>query len=149
MRSLFALGASGSAKCDLQRLISYDYLMVHSGDAGDSVNSLHPAVPYRGAEWLVKRDVVRSGLELMFSRELLDKRLDSEGIFYAGNALTSAFIALLKSPYALGLKVRAEWVVSRFGQYSDDALEQFMTHNIGRWGAEFEQITALNDLELE
>lgn len=149
LRLIFVLNASQPSKCDLQRLISYDYLLVHSGDVDNSPGSLHPAVPFRGSEWLVKRDVIRAGLDLMFSRELIAKLLDSNGIYYAGTELTRAFIALLKADYAKELAQRAEWVVSRFGGMTDRELEDFMTLNVGRWGAEFESLAALKDLELE
>ena len=79
LRMLFVLNACRPTKVDLQRLITYDYLIVHSGDVAGSPESLHPAVPFRGTEWLVKRDLVRSGLDLMFARELVDKRLETEG----------------------------------------------------------------------
>ena len=146
---LFLLNACAPKKADLQRLISYDYLLVHSGDVEQSPGSLHPAVPFRGSEWLVKRDIVRGGLDLMFARELIDKKLEPTGIFYAGSSLTEAFIQLLKTEYADELRTRAIWVISRFGEFSDLELERFMTTNIGRWGAEFDRLTALNDLELE
>ena len=149
LRMLFVLSASGPKRCDLQRLITYDYILVHSGDVDGTKRSLHPAVPFRGSEWLVKRDIVRGGLDLMFARELVEKRLESDGIFYLGTALTGAFIALLETPYALELKARAAWLVSRFSDHTDQELEVFMTHNVGRWGAEFERLTAINDLELE
>ena len=149
LRMLFVLNASAPSKADLQRLISYDYLIVHSGDVADSPGSLHPAVPFRGAEWLVKRDLVRNGLDLMFARELIEKKLEANGIFYIGSRLTEAFIALLKTPYSDELKKRASWVVDRFGKLQDEELENYMTVNVGRWGAEFDRLTALNDLELE
>src|SRR6266700_5971794 len=88
LRMLFLLNACAPKKADLQRLISYDYLLVHSGDVEQSPGSLHPAVPFRGSEWLVKRDIVRGGLDLMFARELIDKKLEPTGIFYAGSSLT-------------------------------------------------------------
>jgi hypothetical protein len=53
LRLLYLLNASKPKKLDLQRLITYDYLLVHSGDVDDSLGSLHPAVPFRGTEWLV------------------------------------------------------------------------------------------------
>jgi hypothetical protein len=146
---LFVLNASAPRRADLQRLISYDYLIVHSGDVADSPGSLHPAVPFRGTEWLVKRDLVRSGLDLMFARELIEKELGSGGIYYIGSRLTEAFVALLKTPYSEELKTRSSWVVKRFGKLQDDELESYMTVNVGRWGAEFDRLTALNDLELE
>jgi hypothetical protein len=148
LRMLFLLDAIAPALADLQRLISYDYLLVHSSDVQEGPRSLHPAVPFRGSEWLVKRDLLRNGLDMMFSRELLDKRLSSKGIVYARNELTGAFLSLLKTSYARELVERARWVNERFGHMADDELGAFMSENVGRWGAEFERLTALRDLEL-
>jgi len=38
--------------------------------------------------------------------------------------------------------------VTRFADYSDAELEGYMTANIGRWGAEFERLTIIKELEL-
>lgn len=148
LRTLFVLNATNGAPSDLQRLVSYDYLLVHSGDIPDGPPSLHPAVPLRGTELLVKRDLVRAGLNQMFSRELLMKSFDRTGIMYRATALTTAFVGLLKSDYATALRHRAEWIVSNFGSHSDEVLNAFMSANVGKWGAEFERLTALRDLEL-
>lgn len=147
-RVLFLLDAANPKQADLHRLISYDYLLVHSGDVEAGPPSLHPAVPFRGSELLIKRDLVRSGLDLMFARELVEKRLTEQGIVYRGSQLTSAFLDLLKTPYAVNLRARAQWVIERFGSLTDEALDSFMTRNIGRWGAEFEHLAALRELEL-
>src|SRR3954470_12842134 len=87
LRMLFVLDAARGESADIQRLISYDYLLVHSGDVPGGPESLHPAVPFRGSELLVKRDLVRSGLDLMFARELVEKRLTEQGIVYRGSQL--------------------------------------------------------------
>jgi hypothetical protein len=147
-RLLFLLDAATPQHADLQRLISYDYLLVHSGDVEGGPPSLHPAVPFRGSELLVKRGLVHSGLDLMFARELTEKRLTEQGIVYRGSQLTRAFLDLLKTPYAMNLRGRAQWVIERFGSMTDEALNSFMSGNIGRWGAEFEHLATLRDLEL-
>lgn len=148
LRLLFALEKAGGRSFDLQRLISYDYLLVHSGDVEGGPTSLHPAVPFRGSELLVKRELVRSGLDAMFSKELLEKRLETTGICYRATVLTGAFLKLLTSAYASALRIRAEWVVTRFVDYSDAELEKYMTANVGRWGAEFDRLTIIKKLEL-
>jgi hypothetical protein len=55
-----------SGEPDLQRLVSYDYLLVHSGDVEGGPASLHPAVPFRGTELLVKRELVRQASTTCF-----------------------------------------------------------------------------------
>jgi hypothetical protein len=149
LRLLFVLNASAPKAADLQRLIAYDYLIVHSGDVSGGPASLHPAVPFRGSEWLVKRDLVRESLDILFARELLEKRLSPTGIYYVGSKLSAAFIKLLASSYAYDLKCRAAWVSERFGDLADDELRDFMTEHTGRWGVEFDRISALRELELD
>lgn len=114
LRMLFLLNADTGKPADLQRLISYDYLVVHSGDVLGGPASLHPAVPFRGSELLVKRDLVGAGLNQMHSRELLLKTFDISGMLYSATAMTSAFVGLLKSPYAIALRERSKWIAGRF-----------------------------------
>jgi hypothetical protein len=96
----------------------------------------------------VKRELVRAGLDAMFAKELLEKRFEPTGICYRATALTGAFLKLLVSSYASALRTRAEWVVTRFADYSDAELERYMTANVGRWGAEFERLTIIKELKL-
>lgn len=147
-RLLFALDACRPHSADLQRLISYDYLLVHSGDIAGGPPSLHPPVPFRGSEWVVKRDLVRAGLGLVFARDLIAKVLTPNGILFSGSDLTSAFVDLLKSSYASSLRDRAQWLAEEFGSATDQELQNFMTGKVGQWGAEFDRISAMRELEL-
>jgi hypothetical protein len=148
LRVLFMLDAAEGKAADLQRLVFYDYLLVHSGDVLDGPSSLHPSVPFRGAELLIKRDLLQAGLNQMFSRQLVAKTFDVSGILYRATPLTTAFVGLLKTEYAHSLRSRSAWVALRFGEMGDKDLSTFMTANIGEWGAEFEHLSALADLEL-
>jgi hypothetical protein len=147
-RLLFILSECRPNPCDLQRLISYDYLLVHSGDVSSEFDSLHPAVPNRGSEWVVKRDVINMGLGLMFARDLVEKRLTDNGIHFVGSELTAAFVRLLTSPYAEALRTRAGWLARTFGDYTDVALQNYMARRVGAWGAEFDNIAAIRDIDL-
>ncbi len=133
---------------DVQRLVSYDYLLTHSGDIEGGPRSLHPSVPNRGSEWLVKRGRIQRGLDLLISRELISRQFYG-GIQYAANELTPKFVELLKSSYAEGLIKRGYWLHRHFGEFSDAALETYMTARIGRWGAEFEDSSEIQDFEIE
>lgn len=148
LRILFLLEAASDKGVDVQRLVAYDYLLVHSGDVEGGPVSLHPAVPFRGTELLVKRDLINAGLAQLLSRELLEKTFDSTGIVFRSTDLTTAFSKLLKSEYACLLRDRSKWVVEKFGEMTDTELLNFMAANVGRWGAEFDRHTALNNLEL-
>lgn len=148
LRLLFMLVAVGDKSCDLQRLVAYDYLLVHSGDVEHGPPSLHPAVPFRGTEFLVKRDLIQAGLSQLFARELVEKVFDEAGISYRANELTNAFAKLLTSDYANDLRVRSKWVIQNFEPIGNSDLSKFMNENVGRWGVEFDQQTAINQLEL-
>lgn len=147
-RLLFVLDAARAQAADLQRLVSYDYLLVHSGDVQSGPPSLHPPVPHRGSEWIVKRDLVDAALRLVFARQLINKELTTRGIVYQGTVMTNAFISLLKSPYADNLRERSAWLIDEFGATDDDELQKFMTDRVGQWGAEFEHLAALEDFDL-
>jgi len=67
---------------------------------------------------------------------------------YQRSELTAPFIGLLKARYAKLLMERALWVEGRFGDMGDDQLKTYMSENVGRWGAEFEHLTALQELNL-
>ena len=148
LRMLFVLDAARGRPADLQRLISYDYLLVHSGDIPGGPASLHPAVPFRGNELLVKRQVLEAGLNRMFSRELVQKTFGTDGISYRSTQLTAPFLSLMRSAYAVSLRMRASWLSERFGRLADAELASFMTARIGRWGTEFEHLAAIDRLEL-
>ncbi|WP_228860382.1 ABC-three component system middle component 2 [Xenorhabdus sp. PB61.4] len=147
-RALFILYAAGNMAMVLQRIVSYDYLLVHTSDVQGGPKSLHPAVPHRGAELLVKRSSIQAGLNLMLSRELIEAVFSPEGILYQASELTGRFVQLLASPYANELAERALWVTKQFRHFSNDELASFMTQNVGRWGSEFDRLTAIDLLEL-
>ena len=70
VRTLAILIACYPTAHDLGRLVQYDYLTVHSGDA-NGPPSLHPPLPLRSGELLVRRGLIESGLRLMMSRSLV------------------------------------------------------------------------------
>lgn len=142
LRALYVLSAAHPGKFDLQRLIYYDYLLVHSADP-EGPPSLHPAVPHRSGEMLVRRQLLTLGLDLMFSKELVVKTFNPSGIVFSASELTDPFLAHLNSPYARRLKQLAEWVHATFKTYADAELSKFMNQHLGRWGAEFNRESVL------
>jgi hypothetical protein len=142
LRALYLLDASAPSQFDLQRLVHYDYLLVHSADP-QGPPSLHPAVPHRSGELLIRRQLLTVGLDLMFSKELAIKTFATSGILFSASDLTRAFLDHLSSPYAKHLKQLAEWVNFTFRGYSDEELNSFINTQLGRWGAEFNRESIL------
>ena len=105
---------------DLQRIVSYDYLLVHTSDVPRGPKSLHPAVPHRGAELLVNQ----------------------------ATNLTGRFVRLLMSQYSKELAERASWVTKQFYEYTDEELASYISQNVGQWGSEFDRLTAIDLLDL-
>lgn len=132
LRVLFLLRASGRTAIDAQRLLYFDYLCLHSGEAGGP-DSLHPPAPSQAGEVLVRREVLGEGLALMVSRDLLERRYMATGIRYR---ITKAGLHVLdhfESSYADSLAKRCGWVVERFGSDTDASLERYMSIHVTNW----------------
>jgi hypothetical protein len=145
LRALVLLVAARPATCDLQRLVFYDYLLVHSGDVPNGPDSIHPATPLRSGEALVRRHWIERGLLLMISRELVTRSFSERGIMYEASALTESFLGYMEEPYTRKLLDRASWVIATFGKYSDHQLVEFFKANLDRWGGEFIREELLED----
>jgi len=138
LRSLIILEQAYPKELDLQRLVFYDYLLIHSKDA-NGPESIHPATPYRSGEILVKRHILEQGALLMISRSLVKRNYTTTGIVYQATEKATPFLDSLTSRYTLLLKERANWVLQEFQQYSDEALEDFFKSHLDRWGGEFDK----------
>lgn len=136
LRAIVLLSAAYPLSCDLRRLVVYDYLMVHSEDAGGP-SSLHPKTPHRSGELLVRRRLLQEGLLLMMSRELAAVEYSDEGIVFHATDLTRGFLEYLQSNYARDLQQRAKWVVDTFSGYTEEALTSFALDHLSDWGGEF------------
>jgi hypothetical protein len=146
LRSLVLLSEVHPSSSDLQRLVYYDYAIVHSEDAGGPP-SLHPATPHRSGELLVRRELIEEGLLLMCSRALIERIFTASGIEYRATQSSEPFLECLRSKYISSLRGRAVWVVDTFGSHSASKLRQFFTNHLDTWGSEF-VITASDEEEV-
>src|ERR1700752_4884432 len=108
-RALILLAQSYPSRLDLQRLLEYDYIMVHTGDV-DGPPSVHPALPLRSGELLVRRQLIERGLLLMMSRGLVSRHYTEHGITYQAQDEAGPFLDGLTAEYLNDLKDRATWV---------------------------------------
>lgn len=134
LRALFLLDAFSGTFISTQQLVYFDYLMVHSGDVDGGPNSLHAPVPNRTGEWLVRREVLETGLGILIQHELATLICGKDGIYFQASDLTHPFIRHFTGEYAENLKSRALWVKTRFGTFSELELSKFMTAHIASWG---------------
>ena len=138
LRTISILNDAYPDAYSLQRLVIFDYLVVHSDDIDGGPKGLHPQTPHRSGELLVRRDSLQKGLYLYMSRNLAERRFQNVGILYAATEYTGAFLDTLESKYTRDLRERAAWLVSQFGSMTDAQLDKFVRLHIDKWGAEFE-----------
>lgn len=137
LRSACLLLAAFPKSCDLQRLVQYDYLVVHSGDVDGGPPSIHPATPNRSGELLVRRSLVEQGLEFMVERRVVERSFSPRGFMYSAGEYAAVFFDAVKAHYIVQLRHRADWVVQQFQQMSDEDLSAYMQARWLHWGAEF------------
>ncbi len=137
VRSLILLTACFPLSVGLRRLVVLDYLVVHTGDI-DGPESLHPSESSRGAELLVRRGLVNSGLALMGTRGLVVRSATTEGFRYHAGEEAGTFIDLLRSNYSVALKERADWLASEVALLSDEEIDDMVRSRMDLWDTEFQ-----------
>ncbi|MES2206822.1 MAG: ABC-three component system middle component 2 [Pseudomonadota bacterium] len=136
VRSLAILAANFPSSLDLQRLVDFDYLVVHSGDVNGPA-SLHPPLPMREGELLVRRKIIESGLSLMMSRGLVKRLVSSDGIAYQASDYAKPFVDSLSTPYMRSLLERASWVADTFGNTETTKLHNLISSFFDKWTTQF------------
>lgn len=137
LRALCVLTTAFPAAYALQRLVVFDYFLVHSDDIDGGPEGLHPRTPHRGGEILVRRGVIQDGLTLYEGRGLIERVYKDGGIFFAATDKSADFLDTLSTEYLADLRDRADWVVDSFGALDDVELDAMVRDRIGTWGAEF------------
>ena len=137
VRALTVVVEASPRALDLQKLLYFDYLIVHSGDAGGPA-SLHPNTPLRNGELLVRRTIIEQGVLLMVSRGLAERLLRDDGIGYAATDEAAPFLECLTSNYTHSLRERAEWAMQLFGGLDHEELKSYFDANFERWSREFQ-----------
>ena len=139
VRALILLAESYPERLDLQRILEFDYLMVHSGDVGGPP-SLHPPLPLRSGELLVRRQLIERGLLLMMSRRLVTRFAAADGFTYQADDSAGPFLDALTAAYLDELKQRASWVCGTFGTMSDTDIKHVLTavYDHDHWTREFQ-----------
>lgn len=135
VRSLVVLDAVAS-EVDLDQIVVYDYFLVHSGDYPAGPASLHPPVPHRSGELLVRRDVVRAGLDFAQRKGLVRLRFDDDGVRYACSDIASAFLECFQSHYYRRLRQSADWIAKTLHTAPRVDLERFVKSNLKVWGGD-------------
>jgi hypothetical protein len=137
LRMLTLLTSAYPDKFDLDHLVYFDYMIVHSGDIDQEISSLHPAVPNRNGEILVRRSLIQEGLELFMYKGLITRYYHKNGIEYGASELATPFLEALNETYTGALVERAEWVIRKYGQLDLPQLRSLITNNLSKIRNEF------------
>jgi hypothetical protein len=137
VRALILLAESFPAQLDLQRVLEFDYILVHTGDV-DGPPSIHPALPLRSGELLVRRQLIERGLMLMMSCGLVGRYATSNGFMYRAEDAAGPFLDALTAEYLDELKDRAVWVIDRFSEMSDRDIRMMLSQVYDQWSREFQ-----------
>ncbi len=133
LRCVALLVEMNGMDCDLQRLIYYDYLLVHFGDIDKRYKSIHSNTPHRVNEILVKREALASGLLLMCKKQLVSVKFSQKGITYHCTKISCKFLDYFKSEYMKEIINTAKLVIEKFGEYTDNELNEYMMNNLDKW----------------
>jgi len=139
IRALVVLEAFHPRRCDLLEMTGLDHLVVHTGDFGgqDAPESLHPDLPNRAGELLVRRQLVERSLRLMQQVHLVEVFETEDGIEFCASEDAPSYLNLLQAPYSVALKQRAKWMADRFAGLEAAEMRALIEGRIERWTAEF------------
>lgn len=98
IRSTAILLAAYPHGFDLQRLVAFDYFVVHTEDLGGPP-SLHPKTPLRTGELLVRRKAIERSLLLMIAANMVYRKIDEYGVIYYAGEAASVFFNNISTEY--------------------------------------------------
>ena len=110
---------------------------MHTADVDGPV-SLHPNLPQRTGEMLVRRRLIEQGIKLMRRFQMISVQPLQTGIFYQATEDASAFAELLRSEYAVQLKIRAKWLAENVCVLGGEGMSVLAKEKLGRWSVEFQ-----------
>lgn len=144
IRATVILDAAFPSSYDLSTLTLLDHLVVHTSDI-DGPESLHPTLPQRSGEILVRRTVIEKGLTLMRRLGLIRAIANNNGITYQATDEAYPFVSLLKNSYSQELKNRALWLAQFVSNYKEEDFRDLLKEKIDRWQVEFQEGSLSNN----
>ncbi len=139
VRAVINLEANFPVTLSLERLVELDHLVVHVSDVGGPI-SLHPDIPKRATEMIVRRGIVERGLLLMESRGLVTRELSDNGIRYKAGEEAANFVSWLRTDYSSRLKEAARYLADLLAQIGDSEFDHLVAQQFERWALEFQPI---------
>ena len=136
IRAVTLLEAVRPLVFDLSEMVILDHVVVHSGDLGGPA-SLHPAVPGRKGELLVRRSLIEDSLILMRRFHLVAICESDDGLAYRATEEAAAYVELLESAYSLRLKDCARWIAGEIDRSGKAVFLAGIRSRLDDWTAAF------------
>lgn len=119
------------------RLVAYEYFVIHSGDIEHAPSSIHPDIPYRASIYISNHQNISDALNILLSKELILLNVENDNFEYQITKAGEIFVQYMTSEYYNKLNNIARWVCNYFENFSDRDLNLYIESNIGKWGNEF------------
>lgn len=124
------------ASVDLDYLMYIDHLSLNTSDISGP-ESLHAPIPRRGIQAFARREIIRKGIIILLSKQLINVTISNFGVLYEINQVGRSFLGFFGSEYYLALNQRIKWVTEKFVEYRSSDLEKFVSENLEKWGGEY------------
>ncbi|UUO01685.1 hypothetical protein M4D79_25490 [Mycolicibacterium novocastrense] len=144
IRVLVLINACYPDHLDVNRLVLFDYTLLHSADLGGP-ESIHPAIPGRTGEMGIKRTLIEQGLSILTRAGLVDVFVANDGIMYGASEDAPGFVATMDSEYFRKLTERAEWVTREFADSDDASIRTRLATIFSAWSEEFDSAAGENE----
>ncbi len=103
IRAVVVLEKLRPESIDLAEMVLFDHVVVHTADLGGPP-SLHPDLPGRKGELLVRRRLIEKILDLMRRCHLVDQEVTEDGVTYRASDEAASYVELLETTYSERLK---------------------------------------------
>ena len=137
LRCLFLLDAIHPSSVDLQRLVIYDFFFTYSKGINDKLPELQPVFPQHTGQLMLKRELIRKGLEVLCNKGLVDYHMSNDGIEYSSKPFVGKILDSFQSSYAKKASEVAIWIASDIHLIPYQKLEKLIDDTIGVLGTEF------------
>lgn len=137
LRILTILTASYPRSYDVDHLLYFDFMVVHSADIDKNVPSLHPAVPNRRGEIFVRRSLITTALEIYSHKGLVEVHFKPTGILYSATETSGPFLDDLSEEYTISLIKKAYWLITEYGDYDLAQLRELFERSMAKTKNEF------------
>jgi len=137
LRILVILDALAPRLLDIQEISLYDYFIVHTGDVGGP-KSLHPDIPSRPGEYIVRRRIIEEAIKLLQRIHLVIALSTESGIKFEVTDDANGLIDLMNSPYNQQLKMCADWLAEQACSLGSGQFDSRLRQTIDKWTLQFD-----------